>query len=200
VQRAPDGERALALAAQARFDLVLVAAALPDMRSTHLVRALVQGAGAPVCVVADRAVVQDKIRFLQDGAALYLAPPLGRARVMASLAQLLVTGDAEASLAVGDLLLQPGPRLARFAGQPLDLSRTEFDLLAILMRQQGEVIRHEQLLTAVWGAEYRDRKSHLWVSMSRLRRKLGRFPDGAGYIQTRSGIGYALLAPGAGAG
>jgi len=95
------------------------------------------------------------------------------------------------TLSVGDLLLDESRWTVHRAGQPVDLSPTEFRLLACLMRHQGSVLSRTQLLRTVWGQDYTGQPQVVETYVSYLRRKLGRL--GPPLIRTCRGLGYTLL-------
>jgi DNA-binding response OmpR family regulator len=98
----------------------------------------------------------------------------------------------------GDLVLDEARWTVHRAGTPVELSPTEFRLLACLMRHQGTVVSRAQLLRSVWGRSNTDQSQVIETYVSYLRRKLGRL--GPPLIHTRRGVGYVLRSPGAGAG
>jgi two-component system OmpR family response regulator len=106
--------------------------------------------------------------------------------------------DADGVLRCGDLVLDEARWTADRAGTPLDLSPTEFRLLACLMRHQGSVLTKSQLLQYVWGFGYTGHAQVVGTYVSYLRRKLDRL--GPPLIHTRRGVGYSLRSPQIGAG
>jgi len=101
---------------------------------------------------------------------------------------------AAALLRSGDLVLDESRWTVHRAGAPVDLSPTEFRLLACLMRYQGTVLTRSQLLRSVWGRDYAGQPQVVETYVSYLRRKLGRL--GPPLIHTRRGVGYVLHGPG----
>ena len=99
-------------------------------------------------------------------------------------------------LGFDDVEIDLGRRLVRRDGELVHLSRTEWLLLSHLAENAGRVVLHGELLTKVWGPEYREDVGYLRVWVSRVRRKLGTPPGEAGRIRTFQGIGYLLDAPG----
>jgi two-component system, OmpR family, response regulator RegX3 len=98
-------------------------------------------------------------------------------------------------IAIGELELDNAARIARFRGEELDLSRKEFDLLAVLMRDAGRVVTREDLMSEVWDTNWFGSTKTLDVHIGWLRRKLGDDPADPTYIETVRGVGFRFAAP-----
>jgi DNA-binding response OmpR family regulator len=92
-------------------------------------------------------------------------------------------------------VLDPGARIVELDGERLDLSRKEFDLLAVLMRNGGRVVKREDLMTEVWDSNWFGSTKTLDVHVGWLRRKLGDSPSSPTYIETVRGVGFRFAAP-----
>ena len=103
-------------------------------------------------------------------------------------------GDADAGplVVAGDIAIDLAKRLVTFAGQPIKLSRKEYDLLRILASHPGKVITHQQLLQEVWGPAYVEETQYLRVYIGQLRQKLERNPAEPQRLITEPGVGYRL--------
>ena len=190
------GEAALDLAATRSFNFVLLDVHLPDLDGFQICRRLREFSSVPVIMVADHVDERERIRGLNMGADDYLIKPINQsellARVRAVLRRTGGTGPVAPQLIThfGDLTLDFSRRQVLLRGKSVALSPREYHLLYYLASKPGHVFTHNQLLTEVWGSEYRDATHYLWVHISRLRRKLEDNRDKPRYIFTESGVGY----------
>ena len=186
-------------------DLMILDVMLPDMDGFEVCRALrADGNEVPVIFLTARDTTSDTIRGLTLGGDDYVTKPFSVealvARVRAVLRRTTRTpgGDAQpdgtaALLQVGDLELDEEHWIVRRAGTPVELSPTEFRLLAYLMRNQGRMLTRQQLLENVWGWEFAGQSQVVETYVSYLRRKLD--PLGPPLIHTQRGVGYSLRVP-----
>ncbi|MBW8481926.1 response regulator transcription factor [Actinomadura parmotrematis] len=202
---AATGAEALAAARERRPDLVLLDVMLPDIDGFEVCRRLRDaGDGVPVIFLTARDTPSDTVTGLTLGGDDYVTKPFSIealvARVRAVLRRAAApapgpsddTGDDAEVLRVGDLELSEATWTVRRAGTEIDLSPTEFRLLAHLMRHAGRVLSRRQLLAAVWGWEEHGNPQVVETYVSYLRRKLD--PLGPPLIHTRRGVGYTLRA------
>jgi two-component system OmpR family response regulator len=177
---------------------------LPDMDGFEVCRALrAEGNGVPVIFLTARDTTSDTIRGLTLGGDDYVTKPFSVealvARVRAVLRRTMrareggAQPDGAAMLQVGDLELDEEHWIVRRAGTQVELSPTEFRLLAYLMRNQGRMLTRQQLLENVWGWEFAGQSQVVETYVSYLRRKLD--PLGPPLIHTQRGVGYSLRLP-----
>jgi two-component system, OmpR family, response regulator len=186
-------------------DLMILDVMLPDMDGFEVCRTLRnEGNDVPVIFLTARDTTSDTIRGLTLGGDDYVTKPFSVealvARVRAVLRRTTRThGDGEdqagdgALLTVGDLELDEEHWVVRRAGTQVELSPTEFRLLAYLMRNQGRMLTRQQLLENVWGWEFAGQSQVVETYVSYLRRKLD--PLGPPLIHTQRGVGYSLRLP-----
>jgi two-component system OmpR family response regulator len=186
-------------------DLMVLDVMLPDMDGFEVCRTLrAEGNEVPVIFLTARDTTSDTIRGLTLGGDDYVTKPFSVealvARVRAVLRRTTRTpgGDAQpggtaALLQVGDLELDEEHWVVRRAGTQVELSPTEFRLLAYLMRNQGRMLTRQQLLENVWGWEFAGQSQVVETYVSYLRRKLD--PLGPPLIHTQRGVGYSLRVP-----
>jgi two-component system OmpR family response regulator len=199
------GMDALQLAALDSPDLIVLDVMLPDIDGFEVCRRLRANANdVPVIFLTARDTTSDTVTGLTLGGDDYITKPfsvealVARVRAVlrrASRQQESADGDAGggSTLRVADLELDEDHWTVRRAGVPVELSPTEFRLLAYLMRNQGLMLTRKQLLENVWGWEYAGQSQVLETYVSYLRRKLD--PLGPPLIHTQRGVGYSLRPP-----
>src|SRR5262252_8787516 len=204
VSTAASGADALRQAESARPDLIVLDVVLPDIDGFEVCRRLRAGGNeVPVIFLTARDTSSDTVTGLALGGDDYVTKPFSVealvARVRAvlrrasrSVAAGATDTGAEGILRIGDLELDESRWSVYRAGVPVELSPTEFRLLAYLMRHQGRVLTRAQLLENVWGWDYAGQSQIVETYVSYLRRKLD--PLGPPLIHTQRGVGYTLRA------
>ncbi len=196
VETAEDGEDALARLARLDPDVILLDVMLPGIDGLGVVRALrAAGRSTPVLMLTARAEVGDRVAGLDAGADDYLAKPFALDELHARLRSLLRrSGASEDVLRHGDLELEPATREVRRGGRRIELTRTEFNLLELFLRNPRIVLTRLVIYERVWGYDFGPGSHALDVYIGYLRRKLeaGGEPR---LIQTVRGTGYALRDP-----
>jgi two-component system response regulator MprA len=199
VELAEDGEQALRrLDLEPGPDAVILDVLMPGADGLEVCRRL-RGAGneVPVLMLTARAEVDSRVAGLDAGADDYLSKPFALAELLARLRALLrrLGGDDEHeptdALRFGDLELDPGTREVKRAGRPIDLTRTEFSLLELFLRNPRQVLTRSIIFERVWGYDFGPSSNSLDVYIGYLRRKTetgGR----SRLIHTVRGVGYAL--------
>jgi two-component system, OmpR family, response regulator len=197
------GKDALHQAEAYNPDLMILDVMLPDMDGFEVCRSLrAEGNDVPVIFLTARDTTSDTIRGLTLGGDDYVTKPFSVealiARVRAVLRRTTRTPEGStqpgvALLQVGDLELDEEHWVVRRAGIPVELSPTEFRLLAFLMRNHGRMLTRQQLLENVWGWEFAGQSQVVETYVSYLRRKLD--PLGPPLIHTQRGVGYSLRPP-----
>ncbi len=193
---AATGEEALARAEEIRPDIVLLDIVLPDLDGIEVMRRLRERRPVPVILLTAKGSATDKAKGLDLGADDYIAKPFHpdelAARVRAVIRRATGFQPGAGVIRFDDVEIDLERRTVTRAGELVALSRTEWLLLQHLAANAGKVVLHTELLTKVWGPEYRDDLQYLRVWVSRVRRKLGAKPGEAGRIRTFQGIGYLL--------
>jgi two-component system, OmpR family, response regulator len=185
-------------------DLMILDVMLPDMDGFEVCRTLrAEGNGVPVIFLTARDTTSDTIRGLTLGGDDYVTKPFSVEALVARVRAVLrrtkrvpedgAQPDGTALLQVADLELDEEHWIVRRAGTPVELSPTEFRLLAYLMRNQGRMLTRQQLLENVWGWEFAGQSQVVETYVSYLRRKLD--PLGPPLIHTQRGVGYSLRPP-----
>ncbi len=205
VSTAGSGREALRQAEAARPDLIVLDVMLPDLDGFEVCRRLrAAGNEVPVIFLTARDTSSDTVTGLAIGGDDYVTKPfsvealVARVRAVLRRASRATEGEAtpdgrpsgSAALRVADLELDEDRWTVRRAGVPIELSPTEFRLLAYLMRHEGRVLTRAQLLESVWGWDYSGASQIVETYVSYLRRKLD--PLGPPLIHTQRGVGYTL--------
>jgi DNA-binding response OmpR family regulator len=196
VVAASGGRAALEAAARIAPAVVLLDLSMPDLDGLEVLERLrASGDQVPVCVLSARDEVDDRVAGLQAGADDYVVKPFALEEVVARLHALLRRrpAGADEALVVGDLRLDPRSRVARRGERELELTRREFDLLALLMRNPGEILDRARLHEEVWGYTFDPGTNVADVFVGYVRRKLEQ--DGEPRVlHTVRGIGFVLRA------
>jgi two-component system response regulator RegX3 len=196
---------ALELAGSVAPDLVLLDVMLPDGSGYDVCRELRSKSRVPIIMLTARGEETDKVVGLELGADDYIVKPFSAREVAARIRAVLrrageavaapLPDEAAAALQVGDLRLDPARRSATLDGDELDLTRKEFELLELLMREAGTVITRERLIDEVWDVNWFGSTKTLDVHVSGLRRKLGDDPSSPRYLHTVRGVGFRFSGP-----
>ena len=191
---------ALEFAQRVGPELVLLDLMLPDGSGFDVLRELRRSSAVPVIVVSARAEEADRVVGLELGADDYVVKPFSAREVAARIRAVLRRSERDEPAAervqVGDLHLDLRSRTVTKGGAPVELSRKEFDLLALLMREAGAAVTRERLLEDVWETTWFGSTKTLDVHVSGLRRKLGDNPDAPRYLHTIRGVGFRFAGPG----
>ena len=198
VERADTAAEGLRLAATRAPDLVLLDLGLPDLDGQDALARLRAFSKVPVIVLSARDQEGEKIKALDNGADDYVEKPFGVGELLARIRTALrharaQEGVPEVFRAAG-LQVDLARRLVTAAGQPVQLSPREYELLSLLIRNAGRVMTHRQLLTAVWGTAHTGDVQYLRVYVGQLRQKLGE--AGLNLITTEPGVGYRMAEAG----
>ncbi len=195
---AATGLGALAEIVEQRPDVVVLDLGLPDIDGLELLRMLRAVSTVPVIVATARDDEREIIRTLDAGADEYVVKPYSAEQLDARIRAVLrrVKGDdADAPVRIGGLAMDVRSREASVDGQPLDLSRKEFDLLWHLASRPGEVVSKRELLAAVWRQPYGGPEKTIDVHLSWLRSKLGESARAPRYLRSVRGVGVMLVDP-----
>jgi len=197
VDLAETAERGLELTAEHTPDIIVLDLSLPDMSGLEACRRLREWYRGPILILSVRNADDDKIAALDLGADDYLTKPFSTGELLARLRALLRrTQGVDSSMTeirTGDLCVDFAKRLVTVGGEPVHLTRIEFDILAQLARNAGRVVTSRMLLDTVWGPEYVGDTQTLRVHVSHLRRKIESPGDVSRYILTEPGVGFRFV-------
>jgi two-component system, OmpR family, response regulator MprA len=197
IELASDGEEALArFGLESPVDAAILDVLMPGIDGLEVCRRLrANGNRVPVLMLTARAEVDSRVAGLDAGADDYLAKPFALAELLARLRALLRRSgngeEASDTLHFADLELDPGTREVRRAGRPIELTRTEFSLLELFLRNPRQVLTRSIIFERVWGYDFGPTSNSLDVYIGYLRRK-SEEGGAARLIHTVRGVGYAL--------
>ncbi|WP_433662955.1 response regulator transcription factor [Nocardia sp. CA-128927] len=196
VVTAADGAEALAMVRTAAPDAMVLDVNMPTLDGEGVVTALrAMGNDIPICVLSARSAVTDRIACLERGADDYLTKPfdLGElvARLRALLRRRVTTERPGAQVRVGQVQIDLAGHRVLAAGTPVDLTKREFEVLAMLADNPGIVLGREQILSTVWGYDFATDTNVVDVFVSYLRRKL-ETPGAPRVVHTVRGVGFVL--------
>jgi two-component system KDP operon response regulator KdpE len=193
---ASDGAEALDLAIEHCPDLVILDLAMPGMGGLDACRELRGWYTAPILVLSVKGSDTDKIAALDMGADDYVTKPFSAGELLARVRALLRRASGQTAsrpvIAAGDLEIDNAQRRVRRAGEEVELTRIEFDILAYLAQNADCVVPSKMILEKVWGPEYGEDTQTLRVHISHLRRKVEPHASLPRYILTEPGLGFRL--------
>jgi two-component system response regulator ResD len=199
-ETAADGAQAIAAAAQARPDLVVLDLMLPRVGGLEVMRRLREqdrGVGAgpiPVILLTARGEESDRITGLRLGADDYVVKPFSPAELVARIDTVLRRVERPVStqpvIEIGEIVVDPGARRALIRGVEAQLTVREFDLLLFFVAHPGQVFAREQLMDAVWQYSFYTDTSTVTVHIRRLRAKIEDDPAQPRHLETVWGVGY----------
>jgi two-component system response regulator RegX3 len=181
-------------------DLVLLDIMLPDGDGRDVLREIRSASRVPVIMLTARGEEVDRIIGLELGADDYVAKPFSAAELIARIRAVLrrtsaPAPTAQATLEIGDVTMSLDTRDVTKAGEPVQLTVKEFELLRMLMEEAGRVVRRTELMDEVWDPNWYGSTKTLDVHVSSLRKKLDDDPSDPRYIKTVRGVGFRFASP-----
>jgi two-component system KDP operon response regulator KdpE len=200
VDVAADGQTAMLRWEARRPDVILLDLGLPDLDGLQVIRRIRRDATTPIVILSGRFGEREKVEALEAGADDYVTKPFGVDELNARLRVALrhaagPAGDEMGRIVVGPLEFDGPKHEIRVAGNRVDLTPREFEILRVLLANQGRLVTKGRLLRAVWGDAYKAEDSYVYVHVGQLRRKLRAADrDGAlsDLIVTEPGVGYRI--------
>lgn len=192
-----DGEEALRLAQENKFDMILLDIMLPKMDGFEVCQAIREFSNMPIVMLTAKGDDMDKILGLEYGADDYITKPFNilevKARIKAIMRRTAASEPKEENSKViesGDLKLDCESRRLFVQGREINLTAKEFELLELLVMNPNKVYSRENLLNLVWGYEYPGDVRTVDVHVRRLREKIEPNPSEPKYVHTKWGVGY----------
>ncbi|MBB5851840.1 response regulator [Amycolatopsis umgeniensis] len=193
---AHDGTAALKAVAETKPDVVVLDLGLPDLDGTEVIAGLRGWTTVPIIVLSARGDSADKVQALDAGADDYVTKPFGMDELLARL-RAAVRRSAASSVDGADAVVDTGSfridlaaKKVRRDGKEVHLTKTEWGVLELLVRNRGRLVAQKQLLHEVWGPTYETESHYLRVYLAQLRRKLEPEPSRPRHLLTEPGMGY----------
>jgi two-component system, OmpR family, KDP operon response regulator KdpE len=193
VETAPDGERALEVAARRRPDVVILDLGLPGIDGVEVIRGLRSWTQIPIIVLSARDQERDKVEALDAGADDYVSKPFGMDELLARLRAAERRGapaGEEAVVVTESFTVDLAAKRVSTKAGDVRLTPTEWHLVETLVTHPGKLVSQRQLLQEVWGPQYAEETNYLRVYMAQIRRKLEPDPARPRYFITEPGMGY----------
>lgn len=187
----------LIMAASRPPSLIILDLGLPDQNGQDVLRQLREWYTGPVIILSVQNAEEDIIKALDNGANDYLVKPFRTGELLARIRSSIraVSMDAKnAELNFNQLNINLAARTVKVNDTFIKLTSTEYDLLALLARNEGKVLTHQYLLKEIWGPGFINQSQYLRVFVAQLRKKIESDPNRPQYIQTESGVGYRFTA------
>jgi two-component system KDP operon response regulator KdpE len=196
VKEATNAREGLLMAANHPPDLILLDLGLPDESGHIVLEKLREWYTKPVIILSVQSSEEDIVKALDAGANDYLVKPFRTGELLARIRSLLRSSSSESEnpiLISNDLQIDLSLRVVKKNSEPIKLTVTEYNLLALLIKNEGKVLTHQYLLRAVWGPSYIDQSQYLRVFIAQLRKKIEDDLNKPLHIITESGIGYRFV-------
>ncbi len=195
-----EGKTALSLAEIEDPDLIVLDVLMPGLDGYEVCKRVREFSDVPIIMLTAKGEESDKVKGLNIGADDYVAKPFGAPELLARVKAVLRRSVSEhasprSNFVCGDFCMDYAKNRVTVRGQEVVLSATEYKLLLYLTTNAGRVILHEDLLSKVWGPEYRDEIDYLRVYIHHLRQKVEEDPSKPKFILSRPGIGYTFVSP-----
>lgn len=190
---ASDGAAAIVAASEVQPDVILLDLGLPRYSGMEVLTAIRTWSAVPVIVLSARHQGPSKVAALDAGADDYVTKPFGIEELLARIRAVLRRGASSVEASVmdaGDLQIDFVARRVERAGALVHLTPKEWGVLAILAKQPGHLVSHDELLTSVWGPGYEGEGEYLRTMVARLRRKIEVEPSNPRHLVTEPGVGY----------
>jgi two-component system KDP operon response regulator KdpE len=199
VVTALSGQEALALCERAECDIVLLDVMMPDLDGFEVLQMIREITNVPVIMLTAKSEEDDRVRGLELGADDYITKPFSPRELVSRIKAVMrrtegASGGMHGLIQVDERLkIDFDRREIWLEGKLVKLRPTEYRLLYHLVQNAGWVISHDQLLSKVWGYEYRDEPHYVRLYINYLRQKLEKDPANPQYILTERGVGYRFV-------
>jgi two-component system, OmpR family, KDP operon response regulator KdpE len=179
-------------------ELILLDLGLPDESGHIVLQKLRRWYTAPIIILSVQKAEEDIIKALDNGANDYLSKPFRTGELLARIRSALrnaVVEENDTLLNFGKLQIDLAGRTVRKNNEIVKLTSTEYNLLALLTKNEGKVLTHQYLLRAIWGPGYINQSQYLRVFIAQIRKKIEDDPNRPEYLLTESGFGYRFTDP-----
>lgn len=193
---AVSAKEGLIMAANHPPELILLDLGLPDENGHIVLQKLRQWYTNPVIILSVQKNEEDIIKALDNGANDYLSKPFRTGELLARIRSALrdsISEEVDTTLNFQDLQIDLAARTVKKNNQLIKLTSTEYNLLSILIKNEGKVLTHQYLLRAIWGPGFINQSQYLRVFIAQLRKKIEDDPNRPEYLLTESGVGYRFM-------
>jgi len=190
---AVNAKEGLLAAANHQPDLIILDLGLPDEDGQVVLKRLREWFKNPILILTVKNAEEEIVKALDNGANDYLTKPFRTQELLARIRTALrnlVQKDNEPIVQFGTVSIDFASRIVKLKDEILKLTATEYNLLSILVKNEGRVLTHHYLLKEVWGNSYSDQTQYLRVFVAQLRKKIEEDPNRPKFIITESGVGY----------
>ena len=190
------GKEGLIMASNHPPALILLDLGLPDESGHFVLQKLRQWYTNPVIILSVQKNEEDIIKALDNGANDYLSKPFRTGELLARIRSSLrdsISDEGETTLDFQDLQIDLSSRTVKKNDQFVKLTSTEYNLLALLVKNEGKVLTHQYLLRAIWGPGYINQSQYLRVFIAQIRKKIENDANRPEYLLTESGVGYRFM-------
>lgn len=193
---AVSAKEGLIMAANHPPELILLDLGLPDENGHIVLQKLRQWYTNPVIILSVQKNEEDIIKALDNGANDYLSKPFRTGELLARIRSALrdsISEDGDTALNFQELQIDLSARTVKKNNQLIKLTSTEYNLLSILIKNEGKVLTHQYLLRAIWGPGFINQSQYLRVFIAQVRKKIEDDPNRPEYLLTESGVGYRFI-------
>jgi len=193
---ASTAKEGLIMAANHPPELILLDLGLPDENGHFVLQKLRQWYTNPVIILSVQKNEEDIIKALDNGANDYLSKPFRTGELLARIRSALrdsMTDEGDTTLNFENIQVDFAARTVKKNDQLIKLTSTEYNLLALLIKNEGKVLTHQYLLRAIWGPGFINQSQYLRVFIAQIRKKIEDDPNRPEYLLTESGVGYRFI-------
>lgn len=190
---AVNGKEGIAMSASHQPDLILLDLGLPDEDGQVVLRKLREWYQNPIIILSVKSAESEIVKALDSGANDYLTKPFRTQELLARIRTALrnkTTVNRESVVTFGGCSVDLSSRIVKVNHEIIKLTATEYNLLALLIKNDGRVLTHQYLLKEIWGQSYADQTQYLRVFVAQLRKKIEEDANRPKFIITESGVGY----------
>lgn len=190
---AVNGKEGIAISASHQPDLILLDLGLPDEDGQVVLRKLREWYQNPIIILSVKSTETEIVKALDSGANDYLTKPFRTQELLARIRTALrnkTTVNRESVVTFGNCSVDLSSRIVKANHEIIKLTATEYNLLALLIKNDGRVLTHQYLLKEIWGQSYADQTQYLRVFVAQLRKKIEEDANRPKFIITESGVGY----------
>jgi len=197
VTKAGTAKEGLSLAATSTSDLIILDILLPDENGHAVLKKLREWYIKPIVILSTKNNEEDIVSALDNGANDYVIKPFRTAELLARIRSLLRNskiGESTPAIRYKDFEINFSTRMVKKNNETVKFTATQYELLALFVKNEGKVLTHQYILREIWGADYITQSQYLRVFVAQLRKKIENDPNKPQYIVTESGVGYRFVA------